>query len=343
MSDLISKANKSEPQSTNEYTAITDNVLVENTKIEFDLYLRTISGGPKYILFCRGNEKFSSERKKELLKKKEKRLYISTKDVNKYLEYQEKNLSNIIKDKNKSSIEKSTAVYQTAQVLTKDLMESPRSGVNISRASTWVSNTISHILNDVNTFSSLLRVTSHDYHTYTHSINMAVMGLIFGKHLSLKPHDLDCLGIGLLLHDIGKVAVSLNIINKPSYLTDGEFDVIKRHPKAGLDFLEHNEKVDGQSLKIVIQHHENHDGTGYPYGIAGNDIHLFGSIARIIDIYDAMTTKNPYSHEKSPYTALAEMKKKMPNCFHEELFKEFIYFLGPKRSRKKRVLITLNT
>ncbi len=114
-----------------------------------------------------------------------------------------------------------------------------------------------------------------------------------------------------------------------------EFSEIKKHPKAGLELLELNSSIDALCLKIVIQHHENHDGTGYPYGIGGSDIHLFGSISRIIDVYDAMTSNRSYAVAKRPFAALAEMKAEMSGCFNEELLKEFICFLGAKDPRHK--------
>ncbi len=89
------------------------------------------------------------------------------------------------------------------------------------------------------------------------------------------------------------------------------------------------------SLKIVLQHHENHDGTGYPHGIGGSDIHLFGSISRIIDVYDAITSNRPYAVAERPFAALSEMKAEMLDCFNEELLKEFICFLGAMDLRKK--------
>ncbi|ODS31483.1 MAG: hypothetical protein SCARUB_03386 [Candidatus Scalindua rubra] len=300
------------------------------------MFLRSdFNGHSKYILFCRGNEKFSPERREELISRNVQRLYISTKDTDKYLKYQERNLKYIVEDKNKSSLEKSGALYQVAKNLTEDLLDSPRSGNHIERASTWINNIVSHVLKDEDTFSSLFEVTSHDYHTYTHSINMSVIGLLFGKYLSLKPHELDSLGTGMLLHDIGKVTIPSKVISKVGRLTEEEFTAIKKHPKAGLDLLEYRSNVDGLSLKIVIQHHENHDGTGYPYGIGGSDIHLFGHISRIIDVYDAMTSNRPYASAKRPFAALSEMKEKMSVCFNEELLREFICFLGPKDPRKK--------
>ncbi|ODS33081.1 MAG: hypothetical protein SCARUB_01780 [Candidatus Scalindua rubra] len=216
-----------------------------------------------------------------------------------------------------------------------DLIDNPRSGINLGRVKKWVDNTIGYILRDENAFSSLLKVTSHDYYTYTHSVNLSVLGLLFGKHLSLNPHDLNCLGIGMLLHDLGKIEIPLEILNKPGRLTKDEFETIKKHPETGIKLLE-DEKIGEKPLKVVIQHHENYDGTGYPNGIGEKDIHLFGRISRIIDVYDAMTTKRPYADICRPFSALAEMHKTMADCFDKELLKEFIYFLGPIDPRKKQ-------
>jgi HD-GYP domain-containing protein (c-di-GMP phosphodiesterase class II) len=325
-----------ENSSISEYTAITRTALIENTEIDFDLYLSSgTHGHSQYVLFCRGNEQFSQERREVLLKRNIDRLYISTEDNDKYLKYQEKNLKNIVQDRNISSREKSIVIYDVARNITADLLNDPKSGQNTERASEWVNNTVSHILNDEDTFTSLFYVLSNNYYVYTHSINVTVIGLLFGKYLSLKEHDLNCLGTGLLLHDIGKVIIHPDVINKSGRLTEEEFWAIKRHPKAGLDHLEHIGTIDGRCLKIVIQHHENYDGTGYPYNISGNDIHLFGRIARIIDVYDAMTSNRPYAAAKRPFAVLAEMKGKMSNCFDGELLKEFICFLGQKDTRGK--------
>jgi HD-GYP domain-containing protein (c-di-GMP phosphodiesterase class II) len=324
------------PSSADEYTAISKDALVENTKIEFDVFLKNdLGGNSRYILFCRGNQEFSAERRGELLNRNTHRLYISTKDTDKYLKYQEKNLKQIVEDKSKSSLQKSGALYQVATNMVHDVLDNPKSGENLERASTWVGNTISHIVQNQNTFSSLFQVTSNDYQTATHSINVSVIGLLFGKHLSLPPNELECLGTGLLLHDVGKSTLPQDVLDKKGSLTSEEFEIIKSHPKAGLDLLEQNDSIDELSLKVVIQHHENNDGTGYPYGLGGSDIHLFGHISRIIDVYDAMTSDRPYADALRPFATLAEIKKENQICFNEELLKEFICFLGQKNQRSE--------
>ncbi len=320
----------------NEYIAITKKAIIENTVTDFDLFLKSnVNGHTRYILFSRGNEQLSPERKEELLSNNVQEFYISTEDTDKYLRYQEKNLKHIVEDSNKSSYEISGALYQVASNLTQDILDDPSSGQNIQRTSEWVNNTIIHITQNENTFSSLFEVTVHNYQIYTHSINVSIIGLLFGKYLSLKQYELNSLGTGLLLHDIGKATLPPELIHKHNDLTTEEFNKIKKHPKAGFDLLEHNPNIDGLSLKAVIQHHENYDGSGYPYGIGSSDIHLFGHISRIIDAYDVMTSNRPHATAMKPFETLAELKEKMPNCFNEELFKEFICFLGPKEPQNK--------
>jgi HD-GYP domain-containing protein (c-di-GMP phosphodiesterase class II) len=320
-----------------EYASISGDALLEGAEVEFDLFLRADAGASSnYVLYCRSGEDLSHERKEELLNKHVDRLCISTEDIGKYIEYQEKNLKKILSDENRSTKEKSGIVYQVATKVVADLLENPKSGKNMERISEWVTHTVSHIVQDDNSFSSLLGVVSHDYQIYTHSVNMSVLGLLFGKHLSFKQDELARIGSGMLLHDMGKLTIPLNVVNKPGHLTGEEFKAMKKHPKAGLEILEHRSNVNVLSLKIVIQHHENYDGSGYPYGIKGDEIHLFGRIARIIDAYDAMTSKRSYAEAMRPFAVLAEMKNKMPGCFDEELLREFVYFLGPKDQRKKR-------
>lgn len=319
-----------------EYTAITKNALIEGTKIEFDLFLKSGSNGQSnYVLFSRGDELFTPERREELMSRDEQKLFISSDDTGKYLRYQEENLRHIIEDGTKSSQEKSGVLYQVAENIMQELLDNPRSGQHIERTNAWVGNTVHHIIENKYTFSSMFEIINHDYQIYTHSINTSVIGLLFGRFLSLKPEELNSLGTGLLLHDIGKITVPLSITKKRGKLTVNEFKEMKKHPKAGLDMLDHRGDVNNPSLKVIIQHHENNDGSGYPYGIGGSDIHLLGHISRIIDAYDAMTTDRNYAFGENPFAVLGEMKNKMLNCFDTELLKEFICFLGPGNLRRK--------
>ncbi len=314
------------------YVAISKDTVMENTKVGCDLYLRSyVNGYPRYVLFCRGDEQFGSDRKGMLIEKNIQKLYVLSKEYKKIFKYQEKNLQKIITDINLSTKEKSHAVYHVAKCLTKEILEEiDTDEVDLNRIKDWVKYTMGFILNDENAFSGLLSMTSHDYYTYTHSINLSVLGLLFGKHLSIDPINLNSLGTGMLLHDVGKIEIPLEVLNKPKELTKEEYEVIKQHPEAGYNLLKYKQNIEGISLIPVIQHHENYDGTGYPFGIGGSEIDLYGRVSRIIDVYDAITTKRCYAGAMNPFIALNLMSEEMVSCFDMELFKEFIYFLGPK-------------
>jgi putative nucleotidyltransferase with HDIG domain len=176
----------------------------------------------------------------------------------------------------------------------------------------------------------------HEYYTYTHSVHVAAVGTLFAKELGFRDEDLKHFCAGVLLHDIGKTRISTDILNKKGKLTTQEFAKIKLHPELGVKILEETGIDFIFEHKITLQHHENYDGTGYPYGIEKEAINLCGRIARIIDVYDGLTKTRSYADARKPFSALVEMKKNMINCFDKELFIEFIRFLGPYDTRSKR-------
>ena len=320
------------------YKSITPHSLLDNVKPGVDVYIKcNVNGIEKHVLYCRGDEAFSSKRREGLLKRNVKVLFTPEISSEKREELLNRNVKMLFTP-NRRSIEREKLkrgnLYHPADNLPPDLLNNPVSGIYPERISYWVKNTVEHILGDEEALSNLLD-SSHDNYTYTHSLNLAVLGLSFGKHIALSPHSLSCLGIGMVFHDLGKNEVPLSILNKLDNLTEYEFEIVKKHPEAGLKFLAENKNIEKESLEVLIQHHENYDGTGYPYGLAGKDIHIFGRISRIIDVYDAITSNKSYKIAKRPFAALAEMREKMLNCFDKELFKEFILFLGSMDSRKK--------
>jgi putative nucleotidyltransferase with HDIG domain len=269
-----------------------------------------------------------------LLGKNISRLFITKEDQQKYYEYLENNFQSIISDTSISPGERTKIVHSAATNLVKDLFNDPRSG-NVERTKTFAYNMVDYVLKDNDAAHSLLKIAVHEYYTYTHSVNVAAVGTLFAKSIGFKNEDLRELCSGILLHDVGKTRISTDILNKKGKLTKEEFDEIKKHPELGIEVLDEADIEFKEERIITIQHHENDDGTGYPHGLKKDEIHLSGKIARIIDVYDALTTKRTYADAVRPFAALVEMKEKMSNCFDNELLMEFIRFLGPYDPRKK--------
>ena len=219
-------------------------------------------------------------------------------------------------------------MHGAATNLVKDLFEDPRSG-SVERTKTFAHNMVDYVLKDTKAAESLINIAVYEYYTYTHSVNMAAVGTLFGQDLGLGVADLKGLCAGILLHDVGKTRISTDILNKKGKLTKEEFEEVKKHPEMGVEILKETGNGFTDEYLITLQHHENYDGTGYPRGLKGDEILRCGKVARIIDVYDALTTDRPYAKAIRPFAALKEMKEKMSNCFDKELFKEFILFSGP--------------
>ncbi len=319
-----------------DYLPINSKSLRSDTIVGCDIYiLIKTSADFRYVLYCRGDSIFESEKREMLLEKNIRRLFIKKNDQQKYFEYLESNFQDIISDSRISPDEKTGIVHNVATYLVKDLFKDPQTG-NVNRTKEFAYNMVDYILQDCHAAHSLLKIAVHEYYTYTHSVNVASVGTLFGKNIGLGNDVLRNLCAGILLHDVGKTRISTDILNKNGKLTKEEFEKIKEHPELGVEVLKETGCILEHEYIVTLQHHENHDGTGYPYGLRKSEIDDCGKIARIIDVYDALTSKRPYSDAIRPFKALVEMKEKMLNCFDKELFIDFIHFLGPYDPRKKQ-------
>jgi putative nucleotidyltransferase with HDIG domain len=224
----------------------------------------------------------------------------------------------------------------TSFTITVPHLFSPTSALSTEETKAFSHNMVDYVIKDSKSAESLFNISVHEYHTYTHSVNVAVVGTLFAKELGFGEDDLKGFCSGILLHDVGKTKISTDILIKKGKLTEEEFDIIKKHPEYGVEVLEETGVQFKEELIVNIQHHENYDGSGYPYGLKKDEIHLCGKIARIIDVYDALTTNRSYAEAIRPFAAIKEMKDNMLHCFDTELFKEFIRFLESYDPREKQ-------
>lgn len=144
---------------------------------------------------------------------------------------------------------------------------------------------------------------SYDDYTYAHSVNVAVISGVMGMGLKLGEEDLQQLVAAALLHDMGKLSIPSEILNKPGRLTKEEYQIMKSHAELSYELI--SERLDFSSnVKTAVRfHHENMDGSGYPLGLEGTDLSLFTRILHVADVYDALTSKRPYKKPYSPYEA----------------------------------------
>lgn len=153
----------------------------------------------------------------------------------------------------------------------------------------------------------VLRLRGRDEYTYYHSVTVGALMVNFAQELRLEEAQIRLMGLAGLLHDIGKMQVSPEILNKPGKLDDAEFAEIRAHPARGHAMLERMADVPAEALEVCLHHHEKIDGTGYPFGLAGDAIGLAARMGAICDVYDALTSARAYKDASSPVAAITMM------------------------------------
>lgn len=160
-------------------------------------------------------------------------------------------------------------------------------------------------------FNFLYHLKSSDDYTYTHSINVSLLCNVFANWLHLTDSQIENITVAGLLHDLGKLQVDKDILTKPGKLTKGEFDEMKKHPQLGFNLIK-DQNISKDIKEGALMHHEKIDGSGYPLGLTGDEIHPFGKIVAIADIYDAMTSNRSYHKKYSPFRVI--------NMFEQESY-----------------------
>lgn len=184
------------------------------------------------------------------------------------------------------------------------------------------------VVEDASAALWLTCLKSHHEYTAVHSVNVAVLALALGAHLGLERQPLAHLGLGALLHDVGKIRVPGAVLDKEGPLTPEEAAAVRRHPQEGHDLVAAGGGVASAVLEIIRLHHERVGGHGYPLGLAGDRIPRHVRIAGLCDAYDAMTTARPHSAALPPDKALQTLYREAPGDFGVDLVQEFIRCLG---------------
>ncbi len=167
-----------------------------------------------------------------------------------------------------------------------------------------VGNIVDDVLDNKDTMINMLDLKTFDDYTYLHSTNVAVLSLVLGVTMNFNRIELQRLGLSSILHDIGKVFIPKMILNKPEKLTNDEFTIIQSHSTRGYEYLRSNYDFPTSSYLGILQHHEKYDGSGYPIKLEREQIHLYGRIISITDVYDALTSNRPYRNAMLPSEAI---------------------------------------
>ncbi len=222
------------------------------------------------------------------------------------------------------------AAYDTVTTVMNEVIGQLRKGnrLEAEKLKVAISPMIDSVMRNQDAMSWLVQLQKRDEYAYQHSLASSVWAVILGRHLGFDRTGLDTLAFGGLLLDIGKARIPAEILQKPGPLDATERLMVQKHVDVGVKMVRTTPGVNADVIAMIEGHHERHDGSGYPKGLAGADIPVFGRIAGLIDCFDAMTTKRPYAPAKSSYSAIRELNMLAGAAFQKELVEQFVQALG---------------
>jgi len=229
-----------------------------------------------------------------------------------------------------SEIQSAHTAYEAAIDKYMAVIEAIKQGtkLDLRKVKALVRPLIESILRNPDAMLWLSQLRQSDEYLFTPAIQQCVLAIVFGRYAGLPENDIMHLALGTLLFDIGKLNINEQILLKRTVLSDEEFSKVKQHVDDGYDYLMVFEDFHEDSLNTVLTHHERYDGSGYPNKMAGRQIPVFGRIAGMIDCYQAMISKRPYSEAISGHAALQKLFGWRNIYFQSELVEQFLKCMG---------------
>lgn len=213
--------------------------------------------------------------------------------------------------------------YQTVNLIMRRIENGEENEIGANQVRKTVQAMINDLLYSRDIVTNLSEIQGFDDYTFHHSVNTTVLGLILGIASGYPESKLLELGMGILMHDVGKTKVPHQVLNKPTPLTPEEFEEIKRHTIYGYEILRQNRDFNLISAHVALQHQEKWDGSGYPRGLKGKEIHEFGRVAAVADVYEALTSRRIYRPALQPYQAYEYIIAHSGSHFEPEILSIF--------------------
>ena len=225
---------------------------------------------------------------------------------------------------------KTVRAFRQARSITKSLLDEVRLGgaLDSEQARNTVDDCVKSVLRHPDALLWMSKMREENDYTSDHCLNVCVLAIAFGRHLGMQEEDLQNLGLCGLLHDLGKMRVPQEVVNKPGLLTDKEMRMMKAHTVHGRNLLLSAQNIYAGTIDVAYNHHERIDGEGYPRKLKGDAISRFAKIISIVDAYDAITAVRCYSPAKTSTQALKIIYEERGKQFDHNLSLSFIKMIG---------------
>lgn len=306
-------------------------VLVPGQPAPVNLYLPLVNKKTKTIrmaLAAEAGEIFRASWRDKLIKQGQSRIFVKVSDGAELTTYFDRFAEDLIDNPQTSVKKKSLVVREIASLNLRLLFGSDLSPRALEGSVSRAHDTVQQIVQNAQILTNLADVLKADYSVYTHSVNVCMLAMAFGRYLGLKDDAVQSLGMAGLLHDLGMSKMPPAVLEKPGPLTDEEREVIQKHPGLAYQLLTPISAVPYDAMMAILHHHENADGTGYPEGLKARRTPYLARVLKICDAYDAMTSKRPYQDAKPAYDAASALLESMSNQFGQDLVPSFIRFLA---------------
>lgn len=230
----------------------------------------------------------------------------------------------------KDEIERARFIHARAKNAVTSMFREVRMGHALSAEAAYplVAEIHQSVARNSDALLNLARLKNKNDYTYLHSVAVCALMLALGKQLGMSGDDLLQAGTAGLLHDVGKMMIPDEILNKPGRLTDEEFNAIKSHPSLGHEILLNSGGLHPIVLDVCLHHHEKIDGTGYPEALSGDAVSLYARMGTVCDVYDAITSERCYKTGWEPAMAIRKMAEWQSSHFDLRIFHAFVRTVG---------------
>lgn len=292
-----------------------------------DIFLRH---GKRLVLYSSSSRgPISPERWQRLLESRRQEVYVRKETVGDSLRRLSDEVAEMLADNVLSVDEKIVSLYSTTSVAMSAVLRTRLTSEGLTALTDFVESTVSFIANNPSAVRGLQSLMAHDYTTYAHSASVYIHTVALASWLRAANREtLRHLGLGAILHDIGKTQISSQILQKPASLTEDEWVQMKRHPELGVKMLRELGNVPVLAQTVTIQHHERCDGSGYPLGLTRSMMNPLTHIVIVADMYDALTKTRTYRPPHSAFEALKVLKEDAGTRISANAFRGLVLMLA---------------